>query len=188
MSTDDNNHPSSTSSEDSSVQRLIDLRNDEYVRSLERTIDEMTIHGEALRARSLEIEERWRQYVESEVYQLDESQPGYEVVELGDGYRRVTHKRLSVILDSNGWYNASKICRENDLEFVSFINHPDTVLSIYCNGYSEEPYAYHATGDNETKGYYVPPLLVSRLVDHAPTSYRRRFQDIWHEIRFGRLL
>lgn len=180
---------------DDSVQQIRDYLNDERVPSLQQAADEMSPQTyEELRERNLEIRERWRQYVESETYRLDEAQPGYEVIELGDGFRKVTHKRLSVILDSNGWYNASKVCRENDLEFMRFANHPETQLLICferaspeLHPYDGEPYVYHETGDEETEGYYIPPFLASELITSVPETYGRRCKEIWNKVQRDQL-
>ena len=104
------------------------------------------------------------------------------IIEFNDEkFNESSYNGISVIIDSNGYYQASKICRDNNKEFKHWMENKSTIelLNIYAEilNLSIKPvgrnsdlpltsvllYKRGPTYDNFIRGYYIHPKLVNAL-------------------------
>ena len=109
-----------------------------------------------------------------------------EIVSNGEKFIRTDYNGISVIIDSNGYYNASKICKDNKKRFndISSYNYWIEYLSLISsvreisqreliinklniNGYSKE-----------VQGVYIHPKLVNYLCIHVNLEYAIKVSEI----------
>ena len=94
----------------------------------------------------------------------------------GEIFTVTEYNGVSVIMDEEGYYNASKICADNDKRFNNISN------SNYWIEYTHELEGVHdfmqtplvkdrRTLSNEIRGYYIHPKLVNFLCFHVNTRY-----------------
>lgn len=102
-----------------------------------------------------------------------------EIISNGEKFIRTNYNGISVIIDSNGYYNASKICSDNKTQFtnisrnkywIDYLSKISSLLRIEdreliinklnINGYSKE-----------VQGVYIHPKLVNYLCIHVNLDY-----------------
>lgn len=102
-----------------------------------------------------------------------------EIISNGEKFIRTDYNGISVIIDSNGYYNASKICSDNKTQFtnisrnkywIDYLSKISSLLRIEdreliinklnINGYSKE-----------VQGVYIHPKLVNYLCIHVNLDY-----------------
>ena len=121
----------------------------------------------------------------------------------GEEFKRTTYNGISVVVDSNGYYRASKICEDNGKRFGDWFKNKDT--AILLNEYSRNlgipiksgsgeftqtqnygnsdtlplMYKRSAIYNNKTRGWYIKRCLVH------PFSY---WANIPYAVAVGRLM
>lgn len=102
-----------------------------------------------------------------------------EIISNGEKFIRTDYNGIYVIIDSNGYYNASKICSDNKTQFtnisrnkywIDYLSKISSLLRIEdreliinklnINGYSKE-----------VQGVYIHPKLVNYLCIHVNLDY-----------------
>lgn len=97
----------------------------------------------------------------------------------GEKFTKTDYNGISVIVDSNGYYNATKICKDNKKEFKN-ISRND-----YWNEYLDElgstlriepaqlirKISQNSEYINDVRGTYIHPKLVNFLCFHVNKSY-----------------
>ena len=98
------------------------------------------------------------------------------VVSNGITFTKTTYNGITVIVDDDGYYNASKICKDNGTKY-SYINRcqywTDYIAELEGGCViSPTPLIMDRTAfTNEVKGMYVHPLLVNWLCMHLDYKY-----------------
>lgn len=106
-----------------------------------------------------------------------------EIISNGEKFIRTDYNGISVIIDSNGYYNASKICSDNKTQF-SFItrnNYWNEYLSKLmgvCEIAETELIKEKLKYSNDVKGYYIHPKLVNWLCIHVNLEYSIKVGEI----------
>lgn len=121
----------------------------------------------------------------------------------GEQFTRTTYNGISVIIDANGYYNASKICRENDKQFTDWFRNKDAqeILQLYSEelkidvvSRAENPLAGGAliykreyTGAQlieyaDFQGYYVHEEIVHHVANWANKRYAIKVARIMNAI------
>ena len=106
-----------------------------------------------------------------------------EIISNGEKFIRTNYNGISVIIDSNGYYNASKICSDNKTQF-SFItrnNYWNEYLSKLmgvCEIAETELIKEKLKYSNDVKGYYIHPKLVNWLCIHVNLEYAIKVSEI----------
>ena len=106
-----------------------------------------------------------------------------KIISNGEKFIRTDYNGISVIIDSNGYYNASKICSDNKTQF-SFItrnNYWNEYLSKLmgvCEIAETELIKEKLKYSNDVKGYYIHPKLVNWLCIHVNLEYSIKVSEI----------
>lgn len=99
-----------------------------------------------------------------------------EIISNGEKFIRTDYNGISVIIDSNGYYNASKICSDNKKRFGNitqndywkdYLNDLSRLLEIQ----QTQLVVKKSDFSNDVKGYYIHPKLVNFLCFHVNNSY-----------------
>ena len=94
----------------------------------------------------------------------------------GEVFTKTTYNDISVIIDSDGYYNASKICDDNDKRFnditryqywTAYVDKLQRVREIPQTPLVKD----RRTLSNEIKGFYIHPKLVNYLCIHVNLDY-----------------
>ena len=106
-----------------------------------------------------------------------------EIISNGEKFIRTNYNGISVIIDSNGFYNASKICKDNKKRFkdISRNNYWIEYLDEISGGgdFSHTQFVVEKLEfSNDVKGYYIHPLLVNWLCVHLNYKYAIKVSKI----------
>ena len=118
-----------------------------------------------------------------------------ELISNGEKFIKSTYNGVSVIVDENGYYNASKICRDNKTKFMYWKKNDRTkkILQIYSKklGKSIEMGGLHLHTtelplilnknicyNNETRGFYIHFKLVNDICNWCNLEYAIKINDI----------
>ena len=112
----------------------------------------------------------------------------------GEKFFKTTYNGISVIRDSNGYYQASKICRDNDKDFYEWKRNERTnrLIQIYSNTlritdksgtensrFRNTELFYKKTGEfHEFQGYYIHRKLVNDLCMWCNLEYAVKVNEI----------
>ena len=106
-----------------------------------------------------------------------------EIISNGEKFIRTDYNGISVIIDSNGYYNASKICKDNKKRFndISSYNYWIEYLSLIS--YVREIPHVELVKDKlkyskEVRGIYIHPKLVNFLCEHVNLEYAIKVSEI----------
>ena len=106
-----------------------------------------------------------------------------EIISNGEKFIRTDYNGISVIIDSNGYYNASKICKDNKKEFknisrndywTDYLDELVYTLRIEPVELIKEKLKY----SKEVRGTYIHPKLVNFLCFHVNNSYAIKVSEI----------
>ena len=109
-----------------------------------------------------------------------------EIISNGEKFIRTDYNGISVIIDSNGYYNASKICSDNKTRFlnISRNNYWTDYLSIISLLLKIEQQELiveklHNNGFSiDVQGVYIHPKLVNYLCIHVNLEYAVKVSEI----------
>lgn len=106
-----------------------------------------------------------------------------EIVSNGEKFIRTDYNGISVIIDSNGYYNASKICKDNKnkYSFISRNKYWTDYLNELSGGCKLSPtqlVVKKSNFSNDVKGVYIHPLLVNWLCLHLDYKYAIKVSEI----------
>ena len=99
-----------------------------------------------------------------------------EIISNGETFKLTTYNGISVMIDSNGFYNASKICSDNQKRFNDisgskywneYLDEISSVLKIPQTDLIVEKLDF----SNDVKGIYIHPKLVNYLCMHVNYKY-----------------
>ena len=99
-----------------------------------------------------------------------------EIISNGETFKLTTYNGISVMIDSNGFYNASKICSDNQKRFNDisgskywneYLDEISSVLKIPQTDLIVEKLDF----SNDVKGIYIHPKLVNYLCIHVNYKY-----------------
>ena len=105
----------------------------------------------------------------------------------GEIFTVTDYNGISVIMDEDGYYNASKICSDNDTQFsnitankywVSYIDMLQRLLDFQETPLTKD----RLTLSNEVKGVYIHPKLVNFLCIHVDIEYAIKVGEIMDAI------
>lgn len=106
-----------------------------------------------------------------------------EIISNGEKFIRTNYNGISVIIDSNGYYNASKICSDNKKRFGNITQ--NDYWKDYLNDLSRLLEIQHtqlvvkkSDFSNDVKGYYIHPKLVNFLCFHVNNPYAIKVSEI----------
>lgn len=102
-----------------------------------------------------------------------------EIISNGETFKLTTYNGISVMIDSNGFYNASKICKDNGVRFhdISRYKYWNEYLDEFSRGGEISPaqlstiYSDKNGFSNDVKGTYIHPKLVNWLCMHVNYKY-----------------
>ena len=91
-----------------------------------------------------------------------------QIVSNGETFTKTDYNGISVLIDSNGYYNASKICSDNKTRFlnISRNNYWSDYLDVLSGSLKNETTQLVIEKfefSNDVKGYYIHPKLVNWL-------------------------
>ena len=99
-----------------------------------------------------------------------------EIISNGETFKLTTYNGISVIIDSNGFYNASKICSDNQKRFKDisrnnyWIEYLDEISGV--GDFSHTQLIVEKLDfSNDVKGIYIHPKLVNYLCIHVNLDY-----------------
>ena len=106
-----------------------------------------------------------------------------EIISNGEKFIRTNYNGISVIIDSNGYYNASKICKDNkklfkDITRNNYWNEYLSKLMGVCEIAETELIKEKLKYSNDVKGYYIHPKLVNWLCMHLDYKYAIKVSEI----------
>ena len=99
-----------------------------------------------------------------------------QIVSNGETFTKTDYNGISVIIDSNGYYNASKICSDNKTRFlnisrnnywIEYLNRISYLLKIEQVDLIKEKLKF----SKEVRGIYIHPKLVNWLCEHVNLDY-----------------
>lgn len=99
-----------------------------------------------------------------------------KIVSNGETFTKTDYNGISVIIDSNGYYNASKICKDNKTQYTNisrnkywseYLSKISRLLRIEETQLSVEKLDF----SNDVKGIYIHPKLVNWLCEHINLDY-----------------
>ena len=99
-----------------------------------------------------------------------------QIVSNGETFTKTNYNGISVLIDSNGYYNASKICKDNKTQYtnisrnkywIEFLNRISRLLNFEDTQLSVEKLEF----SNDVKGVYIHPKLVNWLCEHVNLDY-----------------
>ena len=99
-----------------------------------------------------------------------------EIISNGETFKLTTYNGISVMIDLNGFYNASKICSDNQKRFNDisgskywneYLDEISSVLKIPQTDLIVEKLDF----SNDVKGIYIHPKLVNWLCMHINYEY-----------------
>ena len=99
-----------------------------------------------------------------------------QIVSNGETFTKTNYNGISVLIDSNGYYNASKICSDNKTRFlnisrnnywIEYLNRISRLLKIEQTQLSFEKLDF----SNDVRGVYIHPKLVNWLCEHVNLDY-----------------
>ena len=110
----------------------------------------------------------------------------------GETFREVKYLNISVIIDSNGYYQASKFCKDTGKGFIDWLRLVRTteLMNMYSqklglpieNRLGEESHLALMTNRNgkfhQFKGYYIHPKLVHHLCEWCNLMYAFKVAEI----------
>ena len=105
----------------------------------------------------------------------------------GEVFTRTDYNGISVLVDSEGYYNASKICSDNDTQFskitksqywASYIDMLQRLTHMGETALTKD----RTTLSNEVKGIYIHPKLVNYLCIHVNLEYAIKVGEIMDSI------
>ena len=106
-----------------------------------------------------------------------------EIISNGEKFIRTNYNGISVIIDSNGYYNASKICSDNKKRFGNITQ--NDYWKDYLNDLSRLLEIQHtqlvvkkSNFSNDVKGVYIHPKLVNWLCMHLDYKYAIKVSEI----------
>lgn len=99
-----------------------------------------------------------------------------QIVSNGETFTKTDYNGISVIIDSNGYYNASKICKDNKTKFLNISRNKywSDYLDVLSGGLKNETTQLVIEKfefSNDVKGYYIHPKLVDWLCMHLDYKY-----------------
>ena len=97
----------------------------------------------------------------------------------GEVFTKTTYNDISVIIDSDGYYNASRICSDNDTRYRDIAKQQywsDYINELTRGGYFSPARITKVYSDkdgysNDVKGTYIHPKLVNFLCIHVNFKY-----------------
>lgn len=101
----------------------------------------------------------------------------------GETFTKTDYNGISVIVDSNGYYNASKICKDNKKLFkdvsrnkywTEFLDELSGGGDFSTTQFIVEKFEF----SNEVKGFYIHPKLVNWLCMHLDYKYAIKVSEI----------
>ena len=106
-----------------------------------------------------------------------------EIISNGEKFIRTNYNGISVIIDSNGYYNASKICKDNKnkYSFISRNKYWTDYLDELSGGCKLSPtqlVVKKSNFSNDVKGVYIHPKLVNWLCMHLDYKYAIKVSEI----------
>ena len=99
-----------------------------------------------------------------------------EIISNGEKFIRTDYNGISVIIDSKGYYNASKICSDNKTQYTNisrnkywtdYLSKISRLLRIEDTQLVIEKLEF----SNDVKGVYIHPKLVNWLCEHVNIDY-----------------
>lgn len=99
-----------------------------------------------------------------------------QIVSNGETFTKTNYNGISVIVDSNGYYNASKICSDNKTQYTNisrnnywteYLNRISYLLKIEEVELIKEKLKF----SKEVRGIYIHPKLVNYLCIHVNLDY-----------------
>ena len=124
-----------------------------------------------------------------------------EVIECnGEKFYKTTYNGISVIRDSNGYYQASKICKDNNKRFKNWIilERTNELLGFYENEFKNEPkfkgqdsaprldlkllFKRHENFEISIRGWYIHPELVHHICEWCDLKYAIKVARIMNMI------
>ena len=99
-----------------------------------------------------------------------------EIISNGETFKLTTYNGISVMIDLNGFYNASKICKDNGTKFLNitrnkywsdYLDEISGVLNFETTQLIVEKLEF----SNDVKGIYIHPKLVNYLCMHVNYKY-----------------
>ena len=106
-----------------------------------------------------------------------------EIISNGEKFIRTDYNGISVIIDSKGYYNASKICKDNKKRFndISKHNYWNEYLELIrgLRDFSQTQLVVEKLDfPNDVKGTYIHPKLVNWLCEHVNLEYAVKVSEI----------
>ena len=104
----------------------------------------------------------------------------------GEVFTKTTYNDISVIIDSDGYYNASRICSDNDTRYRDIAKQQywsDYINELTRGGYLSPARITKVYSDkdgysNDVKGTYIHPKLVNYLCIHINYKYAIKVGEI----------
>lgn len=99
-----------------------------------------------------------------------------QIVSNGETFTKTDYNGISVIIDSNGYYNASKICKDNKTQYTNisrnkywteYLNRISYLLNFEEVDLIKEKLKF----SKEVRGIYIHPKLVNWLCEHVNLDY-----------------
>lgn len=101
----------------------------------------------------------------------------------GEVFTRTDYNGISVLVDQDGYYNGSKICKDNGVRFNNvsranyWIEYTEALRGV--RDLAQAPLVKDRTTlPNEIRGYYVHPKLVNWLCMHLDCIYAIKVSEI----------
>ena len=106
-----------------------------------------------------------------------------EIISNGETFKFTTYNGISVMIDSSGFYNASKICKDNGTQFsfitrnkywTDYLSKLSYLLKIEQVEFIKEMVEF----SKEVRGTYIHPKLVNYLCIHVNLDYAIKVSEI----------
>ena len=104
-----------------------------------------------------------------------------DILSNGEIFKLTTYNGISVLIDSNGYFNASKICKDSGTKFkdISKYKYWTDYLDEYLDEFADTQLIIKKLEfSNDVKGVYIHPGLVNWLCMHLNYKYAIKVSKI----------